>query len=1102
MRDRGGVRERSGRRPVLLVALLLVLGLLVFEALGGSPANAITSGPPIVSASEDSHPWLDGKWFAALQLPTNRRIIVGGDSDYPPYEYLDENGRPAGYNVELTRAIADAVGLDVEIRLGPWAEAREALEQGEIDILQGMFYSPERDLTFDFSQPHAVAHGVAIVRNGEGDPPATLDDLRSKRIVVQQGDIMHDFAVENGLSAQITVVESPEEALKQLAEGKFDCALMSRVVALYTIEQEGWTNLVVGKSSLLSSEYCYAVANGQTALLAEFAEGLKVLQDSGEYRRIYEKWMGVYEESSPEYLTTLRYVAYGVGPLLVLLLAALFWTRSLRRQVAKRTEALRSSEEQYRLLADNAGDVIWMMDPGGHLTYVSPSVEKLRGHTAAEVMQQSLDETLTPESAAIVRSHLAMAKEAALSGGPLPEFRRELGQPRKDGSIVWTEMRISELRNSAGEWVGFLGVTRDITERKQAEEWMRELALRQQAILAAVPDILMEVDSDQVYTWANHAGLEFFGEDVIGKEAAFYFEAGQDTHEVVAPLFDGREDLTYVESWQRRKDGEVRLLAWLCRSLRDDAGNVLGALSSALDITERKQMEESLRRTQFAVDHSSDLVDWFDSEGHVRYVNESSCRRLGYSREELMGMTVYDIDPDAPRPWSSHLQEIRERGSFTFETSLRSKDGEMIPVEVTVNYVKWGDQEYNCATSRDITERKQAEETLRNSEEQLRQSQKMEAVGQLAGGIAHDFNNLLTAILGYCELLLASEELPGAARTDLQEIKKAAERAGALTKQILAFSRRQALRPDVVSLNEVLSGVEPLLRRTLGENIDLISLPHLALGDAEIDVHQFEQVLMNLALNARDAMPAGGRLTLETANAEPDEEFCRAHPEMTPGRYVMLAVSDTGIGMDEATLSHVFEPFFTTKALGEGTGLGLATVYGIVTQSRGNIFVRSQPGRGTTFKIYLPRVAPREAAESVVLPEFTPSPGSEKIMVVEDESSLRSLIERVLRGAGYEVVCFASADEALTTLQQGHIAVDLLLTDVVLPGVLQGNDLVAMVQLSRPDLPVLYMSGYTRDAIVHSGRLDEGVNFLEKPFTPEALARRVREVLERRRATE
>jgi two-component system cell cycle sensor histidine kinase/response regulator CckA len=335
----------------------------------------------------------------------------------------------------------------------------------------------------------------------------------------------------------------------------------------------------------------------------------------------------------------------------------------------------------------------------------------------------------------------------------------------------------------------------------------------------------------------------------------------------------------------------------------------------------------------------------------------------------------------------------------------------------------------------------------------------------------------------------------------VQQIKQAGERAGALTRQILAFSRRQPMKPEVVSLNEVLTGMESLLRRTLGENIDLVSLKHPDLGFAEIDVHQFEQVLMNLALNARDAMRAGGHLTLETANVELDDEYCRSHPEATPGEYVLLTVSDTGIGMDEVALQRLFEPFYTTKAPGEGTGLGLAVVYGIVRQSRGSIFVYSEPGKGTSFKIYLPRVMTHEHTRAIVGPGHLPSSGSGTVMVVEDESALRALIERVLGEAGYQVVSFGSADEAVVALGNNDLAVDLLLTDVVLPGALQGKDLVDWVQASRPEMAILYMSGYTRNAIVHAGRLDEGVNFLEKPFGPEALATMVRQVLDRARRT-
>jgi two-component system cell cycle sensor histidine kinase/response regulator CckA len=397
---------------------------------------------------------------------------------------------------------------------------------------------------------------------------------------------------------------------------------------------------------------------------------------------------------------------------------------------------------------------------------------------------------------------------------------------------------------------------------------------------------------------------------------------------------------------------------------------------------------------------------------------------------------------------------------------------------------------------RDVTERVRADGALRQSESQLRQAQKMEAVGQLAGGIAHDFNNMLAAILGYSELLLASHEFAtSSAREDLEEIKHAAERAGALTRQILAFSRRQTLQPTVVSLSQVIDGMEPLLRRTLGEDIDLVTLKDPGVGRVEADVHQFEQVLMNLAVNARDAMPSGGRLTLETVNVELDERYCQANADTTPGDYVMLAVSDTGVGMDDATIEHIFEPFFTTKPPGEGSGLGLATVYGIVRQSHGGISVLSRPGEGTSFRIYLPRVTTPVAEAIPAETVEVPARGDETILVVEDEAPVRQLVARVLGGLGYRVMVAGTGAEALRTYQEAGLRFDLLLTDVVLPGGMQGTDLARELLARAPDLPVLYISGYARDAIVHSGRLDAGVNFLEKPFTPDALAAKVRTVL-------
>ena len=533
------------------------------------------------------------------------------------------------------------------------------------------------------------------------------------------------------------------------------------------------------------------------------------------------------------------------------------------------------------------------------------------------------------------------------------------------------------------------------------------------------------------------------------------------------------------------------------------------------DITERTQAEgvarESEERHRRLFETMTQGVVYRAADGAIVSANPAAERILGRSLDQMMERTSSDPGWEATRedgsdfPGNEHpamvalrtgkpvygvIMGVRdsaknERRWITADAIPQFLPGETTPSSVYTIFI-------------DITERKQAEEALRQSEEELRQSQKMEAVGQLAGGIAHDFNNLLTAILGYSDMILASgASSVDEVRPDLEEIKRAGERAGALTKQILAFSRRQALRPTVVSLNEVIAGMEPLLRRTLGENIDLASFKDPDLGYVDADVHQFEQVIMNLAVNARDAMVSGGRLTLETANVELGEEYCHTHPEATPGSYVMLSVSDTGVGMDEATCARVFEPFFTSKAPGQGTGLGLATVYGIVRQSSGSISVYSEPGQGTSFKVYLPLSAQSGIPAEIVIPPRKSARGSETVMVVEDEAALRSLIERILGGAGYTTLTFSSAAEALGALEQGECSVDLLLTDVMLSGALQGDDLARAVRAARPDLPVLFVSGYPRNAIVHAGRLDEGVNFLEKPFTPEALAAMVREVLDR-----
>ena len=476
----------------------------------------------------------------------------------------------------------------------------------------------------------------------------------------------------------------------------------------------------------------------------------------------------------------------------------------------------------------------------------------------------------------------------------------------------------------------------------------------------------------------------------------------------------------------------------------------------------------------------------------IEFANASLAAMFGYAGPpELIGrdLRVLVAPHEIPRV-EGYAAACQEGGPAPsrYEFQGVRRDGTLIWVEALMSITSWWDGPALLVTFVDVTERKRLED-------HLRQSQKMEAIGRLAGGVAHDFNNLLTVISGRAQIERARPELSEPSRRNVDLIAEAASRASTLTKQLLAFSRKQVLQPRVLDVDIVVAGMEPLLRRLIGEDIDLVTATEPVLGRVRADPGQLEQVVLNLAVNARDAMPQGGRLTIETANVELDEAYARQQADVHSGPYVLLAVSDTGVGMDAETQAHLFEPFFTTKGVGEGTGLGLATVYGIVKQSGGHITAYSESGRGTTIKIYLPRV---EAASE--LREAEPEPvvlrrGSETVLLVEDDEAVRELTCEVLEMHGYTVLAVADAGEAPRVLEGASRPIHLLVTDVVMPR-LSGRELTERLRSLRPGLRVLYISGYADTAVVHHGVLDPGTPFLQKPFTPDALLRSVRKVLD------
>ena len=533
--------------------------------------------------------------------------------------------------------------------------------------------------------------------------------------------------------------------------------------------------------------------------------------------------------------------------------------------------------------------------------------------------------------------------------------------------------------------------------------------------------------------------------------------------------------------------------------LKDGLPRLVPAIQRALhELSERRAREEAERalresegRYRRIVETATEGISFLDAELRITFANGAFARMLGYTPEEMIGTPVEQYTFPEEFDESREHMDARRRGVVEqYERRLRRKNGTECWCLNSGMPILDSDGRFagSFGMFTDITERRQLEA-------QLHQSQKLEAIGHLAGGVAHDFNNILAVILGYGELAQEQMGPEHPARERIDEMVNAAERAAGLTRQLLAFSRQQVVQPKVLDLNTIVADTQKMLGRLIGEDVDVVIHTALGLGAVKADPGQIEQVILNLAVNARDAMPKGGRLTLETANVEFDEGYATAHPPAMPGRYVLLAVSDTGIGMDEETKSRIFEPFFTTKPMGEGTGLGLATVYGIVKQSDGFIWVYTEPGRGTTFKIYLPRVDEETTAGGAWTAPAEASGGTETILVAEDTEALGRMIRTTLEGRGYTVLLASDGEEALKLAREHTGPIHLLLTDVVMPK-MGGGEMGKQLSALRPGIRVLYMSGYTDGVISQHGVLKEGVHLLQKPFTGRKLAQAVREALD------
>jgi two-component system, cell cycle sensor histidine kinase and response regulator CckA len=558
-----------------------------------------------------------------------------------------------------------------------------------------------------------------------------------------------------------------------------------------------------------------------------------------------------------------------------------------------------------------------------------------------------------------------------------------------------------------------------------------------------------------------------------------------------------------------REDGSTPWMLIEASPIYGDSGQFEGSLGMALDITERKRAEEALRASEEQVrlllDSTGEAIYGIDLDGKCTFANAACVRMLGCrDQSDLLGKHMHGLIHHTKKDGTPYPVEdcliyqagLKGNGATVDDEVLWRLDGTQFAVEQRSFPVWRGDKRIGAVISFvDVSARRQAEEALRSSEEQLRQAQKMEAIGQLTGGIAHDFNNMLAVILSSASFLARGLAAADPRREDVEEITLAAERAASLTRQLLAFSRKQVLEPRLLDLNQVIGNLEKMLQRLVGENIEVATVLPSGLGTIKADAGQLEQVIINLAVNARDAMRGGGKLRIETANGEVDGSDPNKPAFVQPGIYVLLAVSDTGIGMEAATQQRIFEPFFTTKEKGKGTGLGLSTCYGIVKQSGGYILVDSEPGHGTVFKVYLPRVSdvPQPEAASSKTPARLS--GDERVLLVEDDDRVRAVAKKVLELYGYRVLAAPQGRDALAFAAQLQGRLDLVLIDIILPG-LSGPELVEHIRKGHPGIKVLFMTGYMDYSMLKPDAIDPTMNLIRKPFTPETLARKVREVLD------
>ncbi|MBI4890962.1 MAG: PAS domain S-box protein [Acidobacteria bacterium] len=1038
------------------------------------------------------------------QSPPDDRVYRIGYEDNPPFHFRNAQGNPEGLSIDILNAAARRKGIRLAWSYHP--ESSElAIRSGRVDLWPLMSILTERLPFVYFSDPYRTSDACLVVR--QDSTYRSLSDFAHKVINTNFVPLTDRLLKSRVPSVRLVPIADPKQQLEGVCRGEADAAYLDEYSVASTLmggldcagqrlrivrAPETRVNMAIG-------------ASFQSALASDaLRDAISDMMNSGELASITTRW-SYFSGRSMETDTALvnarrdarNLLAFTFGAFLLLFCTAwLAWRlRSQRNRALQAERALAASERYYHSLVDLIPDSLFVLNRDGSIRSAHPKgmPGSAQPGTASGPSQQDL--FLSQISA----RHRKSVERVLASGAPV--VYEEEAFPG-----IWMETRLVPVRDSAGNIDAIMGIAREITSRKLAEKRLAEQQLRLQRIMDATDAGYFRISASGNFEEVNQAWLDLHGyasrDEVIGRHFSS-FQAPDDlagAEQIVRDLFAGKPSLG--EFSRRCKDGSIGYHSFSANAVWQDR-EIVAVEGFIIDTTQQRLAQqarvESEARYRALFNNMSEGVALhdvvYDAQGQaVNYrvveINPRYEALVGLSRSQVLGRLATDAYGTPEPPYFERFIQASEHGrSCTFESYFPPLDRHF---SIAVAPLGKG---HFATIFTDITTRKRHEEERARLEDQLRQSQKMESIGRLAGGIAHDFNNILTIVSGYSSLLSAAPGLTDKQRIQVEQIAQAGARAADLTAQLLAFSRRQIVQPRPVNLNQIITESKEMFRRLIGAHIELVTQLDPALALVEADPGQIHQVLLNLVINARDAMPSGGTLRLETSNLEISAGAASRFTDALPGPAVLLSVSDSGEGMDEATLQRIFEPFFTTKGVGAGTGLGLSIVYGIVRQNHGWIETVSQPGSGTAFRICFPRYSGEDQAQDRSDVPLVPARGGESVLLVEDQGELRELNVLVLSGCGYNVLQAPNGAAALEVARACPGPIHLLLTDIIMPG-MNGRELARRLLLEHPRVRVLFVTGYAEvsfdqggfDGIIH--------DLLLKPFTPAVLAAKVREILD------